>query len=182
MLTQPTGSGSLSASSARSASGAMSTPRCARNRAKAVVAKRVCTTERSSAKSRSTMSSHASTIGLPGVPVIATFRAPPRSALAYSFTSVGPGPSQEHDHIVVARHRLGRREGVGLAEASLLARRRPSLGHEQRGAAAHDRDALPGGRQTARFGAGSLRRPSPQCRLARDFLTHVAHTLLLLRR
>ena len=149
------------ASSARSASARrrldVDAGSCARSSVSAVVAKRVCTTDCSSAKSSTTASSAASATGVPATAVIAT-RARRPSGVPSACDDLGRRARARHrdDDVVGAAARAARRR-----------RRRPSgrgrtpragrvrLRHEQRGAAADHRRRRPGCGQRRR----AARRP-----------------------
>ena len=74
---RPAGTSAATASSAWAMTGPRSSPRLARSRARVVVAKRVCTTDRSSAKSSTSAWSAAPTTAEAGSPVMASVGCPP---------------------------------------------------------------------------------------------------------
>lgn len=88
------------------------------------------------------------------------------------------GPGQRDEAVVGAPCReLRGRERVGLALPGLLAQRGEGLRHEPRGAAAHDRDALPRRGQLGGLARGQTRRARPALRLAVQLVLDMAHAV-----
>ena len=153
-----------------------SAPRWARNRARVLVANRVCTTDRSSTSSSSTTRCASSAIGAPAV---RRDRGDGRSGaqVAQHLQHLGGGAGaadRQHPVVAAVQGVLAGRVGVGDPVTGLLAQHRVALCHVQRGAAADHRDPLAGPRQRVRAAPDPRRDAQPVVGLGGDLPLEVA--------